>query len=46
MSDGVVKIIDPDILTNNSWYMLDENMYYSPERFESFGSSNKTNIEE
>ena len=30
MSDGLVKIVDPDMVSNNSWYMLDENMYYAP----------------
>ena len=46
MTDGLVKIIDADLITNNSWYMLDENLYYSPERFENFDSSYKVNITE
>lgn len=30
LKDGLVKIIDPDIISNNSWYVFDENAYYSP----------------
>ena len=43
MGDGLVKIIDPDIISGNSWFTPDENIYYSPERFENFSNLNKIN---
>lgn len=33
MNDGLVKIVDPDALSDGSRFVLSQGVYYAPERF-------------
>jgi hypothetical protein len=43
MGDGLVKIVDPDIISDGTRFIMSEGVYYSPEKFENFNKIERGN---
>lgn len=46
MNDGLVKIVDPDAISDGSRFVLSQGVYYAPERFENFHRTDRGNSSE
>lgn len=46
MNDGLVKIVDPDAISDGSRFVMSEGIYYAPERFENFNRVDRGNSSE
>jgi|JI6StandDraft_1071083.scaffolds.fasta_scaffold14626_4 hypothetical protein len=46
MNDGLVKIVDPDAISDGTRFVMSEGVYYAPERFENFNRADRGNSSE